>query len=120
MPMGRVPVRGVYGMDWRPRNRHGTRIDPVPFAIVSLLAALIVLSWGPPYLLALGIALEPAVGISAGVTAVLVGLSYYRYVWTANPEIRSERPVEERFRRLVYAVLIGVALLALLTIPLIR
>lgn len=92
----------------RLRNRDGTPIDPVPFIVVSLLAALILVSWGPLYLVEHGLGLRTAIAVSVGLALVTVGIAYHRYVWTMNPTVREEVPAVTRYRRLVYGVVIGV------------
>lgn len=101
-----------------PRNRDGTPIDPVPFAVVALLGAMIAIAWGPLYLKAHGVAERPAVAASVVLAGLTVCVAYYRYVWTANPTVLEEIPAVVRYRRLLYAIVIGVivvlALVALL------
>lgn len=99
------------------RNRDGTPIDPIPFLVVALMGATVAVTWGPLYLVELGLSQPVAVGCSCAVAAGTVGLAYYRYVWLANPMVREEVPAGVRFRRLLYAILIGgIVLLALLVL----
>jgi hypothetical protein len=109
----REPSRPV-----RLTNRHGTPVDPVPFLVVAALAFLVSFSYGPIYCMALGLSLPFALAVSTLVFCLAAGASYHRLVWTARPELRGEIPAEKRFRRLVYAALVGGALLALLALPL--
>lgn len=95
-------------------NREGTPIDPVPFLVVGLLAVTIAIAWGPVYLLELGVDLDVAVAVSVGIAAVAVAAAYYRLVWTANPTVREEVPPEVRFKKFIYAIVIGVILLFVL------
>ncbi|AUX10790.1 hypothetical protein AArcSl_3184 [Halalkaliarchaeum desulfuricum] len=92
----------------RLRNRDGTPIDPVPFLVVALLAVTIAIAWGPVYLLGLSVDLPVAVGISVGIAVASVAVAYHRLVWTANPTVREEVPAEVRFRKFLYAILVGV------------
>lgn len=103
---------------FKPRNKHGTPIDPVPFLVVLFLGFTVSFSYGPPYLTTLGFTLVEALIISGAVVMGIGGLSYHRYVWTARPELRAEIPASVRLQRLFYAVIAGVALLALLALPL--
>jgi low temperature requirement protein LtrA len=98
-------------------NRHGTPVDPVPFLVVAALAFLVSFSCGPIYLLALGLSLPTALAVSGVFFVLATGAAYRRMVLTARPELRGEIPAERRFRRLVYAAVVGVALLALLSLP---
>lgn len=100
------------------RNRHGTPVDPVPFLVVVSLAFAVSYSYGPIYLMEFGVSLRWALG---GSTATFLGASiaaYHRYVWTFKPDLIDEVPVASRFKRLYYGVLIGVAAIALLSLPL--
>lgn len=102
----------------RLRNRDGTPIDPVPFFVVALLGVMVAIAWGPLYLKAHGVDEPVAVAASVALAALTVGASFYHYVWTVNPDVRSEVPAATRYRRLLYAIAIGVlvvlALVALL------
>lgn len=98
----------------RLRNRDGTPIDPVPFFVVALLGVLVAISWGPLYLKSHGIGEPAAVATSIGLAAVTVGTSYHRYVWTADPTVREVVPAAVRFRKLVYAIVIGVVVVLVL------
>jgi len=102
---------------FKPRNKHGTPIDPVPFLVVFLLGFLICFSYGPPYLTTFGFTIPESLLISAGVVAGIGVLAYHRYVWTARPDLRGEVPASVRLQRLFYAVIAGVFLLALLALP---
>jgi hypothetical protein len=92
-------------------NRDGSPVDPVPFVVVALLSGLILVSWGPLYLKEHGVSEGFAVGVSVALSVVAVGVSYHRYVWTADPQVRQEVPAVERYRRLVYGIAIGVVVL---------
>lgn len=93
------------------RNREGTPIDPIPFLVVALLGVTVFMAWGPLYLKEHGVAEPAAVGCSGALAAGTVGVAYYQYVWNANPAIREEVPAGVRFRKLLYAILIGVVVL---------
>ncbi|MFC4249658.1 hypothetical protein ACFOZ7_22445 [Natribaculum luteum] len=102
-------------MRFRLRNDDGTAVDPVPFLVVSLLSIPILIGWGPPFLLEWGVPLAPAVAVSITLTAGVVVVAYYRYVLSAQPELRDEVPVALRVRRLLYAIFVGVVALLGLT-----
>lgn len=99
------------------RNRDGTPVDPVPFVVVALLGVTVLVAWGPLYLKEHGVAEGTAVGCSGALAVGAVAAAYYQYVWTANPAIREEVPADVRFRKLLYATVIGtVVVLALLAL----
>lgn len=115
-----IPLRSVTPDRWmRLQNKHGTPVDPVPFVVVVLLAALVSYSYGPIYLMELGLDLGDALLACGAVVTASVGVAHHRLVWTARPDHREEIPPGLRLRRLFYAMLIGVAVLALLALPLI-
>jgi hypothetical protein len=99
-------------------NARGQPVDPVPFLVVATLAFLVSFSYGPIYLMELGLSLPAALGVSTGVFVSLSVLAYYRLVWDTRPELRGEVPAERRLRAIVYAALVVVGLLGLLTLPL--
>ena len=99
----------------RLRNSDGTPIDPTPFLVAALLALLIIVSFGPLYLMAHGVAQTTAILASLGITGVTCSVIYYRFVWTYNPKIREEVPVSTRYLRLLYGVLAGVLVMLFLT-----
>lgn len=101
----------------KPTNRHGTPVDPVPFLVVGSLAFLVSFSYGPVYLLALGLSLPVALALSGVLFALAASAAYHRMVLTARPELRGEIPPEQRLRGLFRAVTVVVALLALLSLP---
>ena len=100
------------------RNRHGSSVDPVPFVVTSLLLALILLSWGPGYLLAFGVALPTAIAICVLVTGCATAGAYYRLVWTRRPDFRELVTPGDRVRHLAYLALAGALILVLLALPL--
>lgn len=99
-------------------NARGQPVDPVPFLVVATLAFLVSFSYGPIYLMELGLPLPAALAVSTGVFLSLSALAYYRLVWDTRPELRGEVPAERRLRAIVYAALVLAALLGLLTLPL--
>lgn len=103
----------------RLHNKHGTPVDPVPFLVVVLLAALVSYSYGPIYLMELGLGLGDALLACGAVVVATVGAAHHRLVWTARPDLRAEIPPGLRLRRLFYAMLVGAAVLALLALPLV-
>lgn len=101
------------------RNKHGTPIDPVPFLVVALIGVTVTYSYGPLYLMELGLVLETALVVCTVFAAMVTGVAFHRYVWTARPELRAEVPVEYRLRRLIYGVAIGIAIIVLLSLPIV-
>lgn len=100
------------------RNRDGDPVDPMPWVVVVSLGFMLLFSMGPIYLQGYGLALAPSVMVCAVLFLGLVGVSYWRYVYTVRPEMWSEVPPEVRLERLFYAVLAGVLLLAAISLPL--
>lgn len=100
------------------RNKRGTPVDPVPFVVVALLGVTTAYSYGPIYLTELGLDLSTAIGVSTGVAVAVTGGAFHRYVWAARPDLRDEVPVDARLRRLVYGVAILIAVIVLLSLPL--
>jgi hypothetical protein len=99
-------------------NRHGTPVDPVPFLVIASLAFLVSFSYGPIYCMALGLSLPAALAVSGLAFSFATGAAYHRLVRTARPELAGEIPAEQRLRRLFYATIVAIALLALLLVPL--
>lgn len=100
------------------RNREGSLVDPVPWFVVTAAAFAVAYSFGPGYFAALGLPIGYGLVLSTGLFVTTTVATYYRFVWTVSPNRREEVPVGDRFERLVLAVLIGVALIALLALPL--
>jgi hypothetical protein len=100
------------------RNREGTRVDPVPYLVVTGLAFLGCFSFLPVYLRSLGVGLPLALAGSGAVFASLAAVAYHRMVWTARPALRGEVPPGRRLRRVLYAALVVVAVLVGLTLAL--
>lgn len=103
----------------RLRNKHGTPVDPVPFLVVVLGTLMVGYAYGPLYFMALGLELGESLLACGAVVVAATGLAHHRLVWTARPDLRGEVPAAVRFKRLFYAVLIGVVGLALLALPLV-
>lgn len=101
------------------RNQNRREVDPVPFAVVALLGFAVAFSFGPGYLLELGLPLRQALVVCAAVTAVNTTVAYHRLVWTARPELRGEVPAWMRLRRLLYVGLVLAGLIPLLALPLV-
>ncbi|AGN01660.1 hypothetical protein L593_08575 [Salinarchaeum sp. Harcht-Bsk1] len=93
------------------RNSEGSPIDPVPFLVVALLGICVAMAWGPLYLKSHGLGELLAIGVSGVLAVGTVGAAFYRFVWTENPNRREEVPVGERFRTLLYAMLLGILIL---------
>lgn len=100
------------------QNSEGTPVDPVPFLVVSITCLAAVLSFGPAYLLAVGLDL-PAAAVGTALTFVATTtLSYHRFVWAARPDRRATIPGPVRLQRVYYAVFTAIALIGLLALPL--
>lgn len=99
-------------------NREGTSVDPVPFVVVTGLAFLLCLAFGPIYLNAVfGLGFAAGVGWSVSVFTVLLWCAWYRFVWTRRPEIREEVPAGRRIQGIYYGM-VGFGLVcALLMLP---
>lgn len=96
-------------------NRHGTPVDPVPFVVVSGLACMLSLSFGPLYGQAFGLSLPLSILASVALSAAVTVASYYWQVWDSYP--LEDTSVEIRFERLLYAAIaLGVIIVAL-TLP---
>jgi hypothetical protein len=100
------------------RNRDGTAVDAVPFLVVTAMAALVCFSFGPIYVLAIGLDGPAVFGLPTVACAAAVGVAYHRLVHTARPELRGEIPAEQRIRGLFYAAIVGAAVLVALSLPL--
>lgn len=98
-------------------NDEGNPVDAVPFLVSLTGSFLMLFAFGPGYLLGLGLQLGEAMLVVAGVFCCSAGLSYYLFVRRARPEQRAQIPGPVRFKRLYYAVLIGIALIVLLMLP---
>ncbi|WP_280586397.1 hypothetical protein [Halorubrum sp. Boch-26] len=102
----------------RVRNRHGDRVDPVPFLVVVGLAFAFALSFGPLYGLAYGLALPASVAVSTLAFAVAAAVAYHRLVRCAPPLDAGPLPPGPRLARLLYAGAAFGVLLVALTVPL--
>ncbi|WP_251329023.1 hypothetical protein [Haloplanus pelagicus] len=102
----------------RLRNREGTPVDAVPFLVVTAMSGLVAFSFGPVYCLAVGLEGTAVVGVPALACVGAVAVAYHRLVYTARPELRGEIPPEQRLLGLFYTALVGAALLAALSLPL--
>jgi hypothetical protein len=100
------------------RNRDGTAVDAVPFFVVTAMAALVCYSFGPVYVIAIGLSGPAVFGLPTVACLAAVGVAYHRLVYTARPELRGELPAEQRIEGLFYAALVGAAVLVALSLPL--
>ena len=107
-------------MRFQLRNAQGTAVDPVPFIVTSLVAFLVTHAWGPLYLGALGVPLVPSLLILTALWVVIVAIAFRQLVWRYRPEHRAHVPTELRFRKFIYAIIIGCLLLLLLWLPFVR
>jgi len=101
------------------RNRNGNPVDPVPFLVVSVLGFAVSFSFGPGYAMELGASLPTALAVATVASGLTVAVAYHRYVWTERPGLRGEVPAADRFRRLLYGVVVGFLLVAALALPLV-
>lgn len=105
-------------IELRVHNRHGDRIDPVPFLVTVGLAFMFALSFGPMYGLSYGLSLAWSVALSTLAFAGITLGAYVQLVRSAPPIDAGPLPPGPRFERLLYAALgVGVALVGL-TLPL--
>jgi len=100
-------------------NREGVAVDPVPFVVITGMAWLLVLSFGPLYGEALGVPLSTAIAVSVGVSVVAAVVAYYRQVWTARPEIEYGLPAGVRAERLFHLMGILAVVFVGLSVPLV-
>lgn len=103
----------------RLRNRDGSAVDPVPFAVTAGLGSMLTMSLGPLYGQALGASLPTAVAASSAVLLAVVAVAYHRYVWTVRPELRGHVPGAVRIERLFFLMIALAVLLVGLSIPLV-
>jgi multisubunit Na+/H+ antiporter MnhB subunit len=102
----------------RVHNRHGDRIDPVPFLVTAGLAFTFALSFGPIYGLSYGLTLATSLALSTLAFALATALAYQQLVRRAPPLDAGPLPPGPRVERLLYAGMgLGVLIVAL-TVPL--
>ncbi|UPW01726.1 hypothetical protein M0R88_06390 [Halorussus gelatinilyticus] len=104
----------------RPENRRGTPVDPVPFLVVAALGFLGCYSYGPAYLLTVGVELPAALALSTVAFLAATAVAYHRFVWLARPDLRGEVPPDLRLRRLFLGGLAVFGICALLALPLVE
>jgi hypothetical protein len=102
----------------RLENRVGTPVDPVPFVVVAAFGFLFCYSYGPIYLMEFGAELGGALGYTTMAFLAFLGFAYYRFVWTARPDLRAEVPAHLRLRQLVLGGLAVGGVFVLLSLPL--
>ena len=103
----------------RLRNRDGTAVDPVPFAVTAGLGCMLALSFGPLYGQALGASLSSAIVASSAVSLAVVAVTFHRYVWTARPELREHVSGMARAEGLFY-LMVAIAVIVIgLALPLV-
>lgn len=94
-------------------------VDAVPFVVTCGSMFLLLYSFIPLYLHALGLEMPRALVTTTVVYgAVLVG-AYHRQIYRVDPERRANVPARLRFRWLVYLMGVAVAVIALLALPLV-
>lgn len=99
------------------RNREGQSVDPVPFLVVTGLAFLVIYSFGPMYLQALGIEVGYGLPLCTAVFLAIAGTAYYRLIWTYRPGLDRIGSGGVSFGQLWYAILILIAIVVLLSLP---
>lgn len=99
------------------RNDRGKKIDPMPFLFTSLLAFMLAFSFGPINAVQYGFDLNTGLVGSGILTLGAAAYAYYRLIWKARPEMRSEIPLEVWLQRLFYGIIAGVILVLVLTYP---
>ncbi|EMA68331.1 hypothetical protein [Halorubrum kocurii] len=105
-------------VELRVHNRHGDRVDPVPFLVTAGLAFTFALSFGPIYGLSYGLTLPTSLALSTLAFAVATALAYQQLVRCAPPLDAGPLPPGPRVERLLYAGAgLGVLIVAL-TVPL--
>ena len=62
------------------RNREGQSVDPVAFLVVTALSVLVIYSFGPLYLQALGLRVNYGLSVCTGVFLGIAAAAYYRLV----------------------------------------
>ena len=100
-------------------NRDGTPVDAVPFVVTTGSMFLLLYSFIPLYLHALGIRLAGALAITSVIYGAATAAAYARQVYRAEPGRRSQVPAQIRFQRLVYLMFITAGLIFLLALPLV-
>ena len=91
-------------------------MDPVPFIVVTGLAFLGCYSFFPVYCLSLGLQAPVAVGVTTTIFVALAAAAYYRLVWTARPDVRSEVSPQLRLEHIFYGALVVTGVFLLLTL----
>lgn len=99
------------------RNRNGQSVDPVPFLVVTGLAFLIIYSFGPMYLQALGLTVDYGLPVCTALFLGIAATAYYRMVWTHRPNAGKLVSGGVSFGQLWYAILILIAFVLLLSLP---
>ena len=99
-------------------NRHGDRVDPVPFLVTAGLAFAFALSFGPIYGLSYGLTLSTSLAASTLAFAVAAAAAYHRLVRCAPPLDAGPLPPGPRVERLLYGGAAFGVLLVALTVPL--
>ena len=99
-------------------NKHGDRIDPVPFLVTVGLAFMVAFSFGPIYGLAYGFALRAALALSGAAFVGATTLAYRQLVRSAPALDAGPLPPGPRVERLFYGAIGLVVVLSALTVPL--
>lgn len=100
-----------------PQNRDGESVEIVPFLVVAASAFLVTYSFGPVYVLELGLGPSAAFVFPTGVFVAFTAVAFHRFVWTADPVAIAEVPASTRFVRMLYGVGATALVLVALTLP---
>jgi hypothetical protein len=98
------------------RNSEGQAVDPVPFIVVTGMSFLGCYSFFPVYWLSLGFQIPVALGVTTGIFLALAAGAYYRLVWNARPEVRTEVSPGLRLEYIFYGALVVTGVFLLLTL----
>lgn len=101
------------------RNREGVVVDVVPFVVTCGSMFLLLYSFIPLYLQALGLEMGPAIAATTAAYGVVLVVAYYRQVHQVDPERRANVPARLRFKWLVYLMALTLAVIVLLSLPLV-
>jgi hypothetical protein len=98
------------------QNREGRSIDPVPFVVVTGLSFLGCYSFFPVYFASFGLSASAALALTTAIFTPLAGGAYYRLVWVAHPQVRSEVSPGLRLEYIFYGALAVTGVFLLLTL----
>jgi hypothetical protein len=100
------------------QNSRGQSIDPVPFVVVTGMTFLWAYSFFPLYLQTLGVGVPIGLAVATLIFLPLAAFAYYRLVWNAQLEIRTEVSPGLRFEQIMLQAIIVTGLCLVLTVVL--